>query len=142
MESNDSAWYYTNDFLDEIKLSQMLADELEERILIEEINKIDVEDDTTEVILTEGPFEKEEAIRRTKGRKKYPRYPKVAHNALKCAKYKCEISGEQHSFIRRATKKRYLEPHHIIPLAYTDVFNVYLDREQNVRSRIKYRDIG
>lgn len=132
MEPDDSIWHCTNNFLDEIRLSEMLADEMEEFILIEQMNKIDALDDDTEVVLTEGPLEKEEAIRRSKGRKEYPRDPKVAHNAFKRAEYKCEISGEHHSFIRRTTKKPYFEPHHIIPLAYTEVFNVNLDREQNV----------
>lgn len=132
METEDNIWYCTSDFLDSIRLTEMIAEEMEDRILIEQMNRIGSAEDTAEVVLIERPLRKEEPLQRGKGRKEYPRDPMVAYNALKRAEYRCEISEKHHSFIRRTTQKTYLEPHHIIPLAYTDMFNVNLDREQNI----------
>lgn len=62
----------------------------------------------------------------------YPRSKRIAVNALHHANYQCEISSEHQTFIRKRSKIPYVEPHHLIPLAFQDDFEVSLDREQNI----------
>lgn len=69
-----------------------------------------------------------------KGRKIYNRSPQTAINALALANYKCEIDETHPTFIRRKNGKPYTEPHHLIPMAFSDRFNVSLDVEENIVS--------
>ena len=69
-----------------------------------------------------------------KGRKIYSRNPQTAINALALANYKCEIDEIHPTFIRRKNGKPYTEPHHLIPMAFSDRFNVSLDVEENIVS--------
>ena len=64
--------------------------------------------------------------------KTYPRDRKVAINALVKANFNCEYDNTHMSFISKSTNKRYLEPHHLIPLAYSDQFENSLDIEENI----------
>ena len=41
---------------------------------------------------------------------------------------------EHKSFIRKSTNQNYTEPHHLIPMAYSDKFKVSLDVEANIVS--------
>ena len=68
------------------------------------------------------------------GHKTYPRDHQTAINALTHANYKCEFDPEHPTFIRRGSNKPYTEPHHLIPMAFSDEFDVSLDREQNIVS--------
>ena len=69
----------------------------------------------------------------TKGQQKcYPRDRMVAVNALVHANHKCEIKSGHKTFTRRSNNKPYMEPHHLIPLAFSDNFDVSLDVEENV----------
>lgn len=69
-----------------------------------------------------------------KGQKTYPRNRNVAINALAHANFTCECNSEHKSFISKTTHRRYMEPHHLIPLCYTDDFDVSLDCEENIVS--------
>lgn len=69
-----------------------------------------------------------------KGRKVYKRDKKISAQALVNANFKCEIDNTHFTFIRKSIDKPYTEPHHLIPMAYTDKFDVSLDREQNIVS--------
>ncbi|MBR3099901.1 MAG: HNH endonuclease [Clostridia bacterium] len=69
-----------------------------------------------------------------KGRSVYSRNPMVAGKALTLARHKCEISVDHPTFIRRNNGKPYTEPHHLVPMAYQDLFEVSLDREENIVS--------
>ena len=72
-----------------------------------------------------------------RGRKVYPRNRQTAINALINANFACEFDCTHSSFLRKSTGKRYMEPHHLIPLSYSDddkFDNVSLDVEANIVS--------
>lgn len=64
----------------------------------------------------------------------YPRDPSVAKRALGRANHLCEVNPSHISFLRRNGHVLYMEPHHLIPISFTDYFGVNLDREQNIFS--------
>ena len=64
----------------------------------------------------------------------YPRDPAVAKRALSRANHLCEVNSGHLSFLRRNGNVLYMEPHHLIPISFTDYFGVNLDREQNIFS--------
>lgn len=79
------------------------------------------------------PEEKKEP-RDNGDRKVYDRNKTKALKALKRAKFLCQINEEHESFIRRNTTLKYMEPHHLIPLQYSDEFEQSLDVEANIVS--------
>ena len=87
-----------------------------------------------EIVLTAGPLPKGNAVRRFGGRNIYRRDPVIAARALARAEHRCEIDPAHPSFMKRDLSHAYTEPHHLIPLAKTDDFDVSLDREQNIFS--------
>lgn len=66
--------------------------------------------------------------------KVYKRDRKEALLALNLASYKCEIDKNHLTFIRRNSIATYTEPHHLIPLAYQEQFDVSLDVAANIVS--------
>ena len=68
------------------------------------------------------------------GHKVYPRDRQTAINALSHADYRCEINSIHPTFLRRNSSKPYTEPHHLIPMAFSDEFDVSLDVEENIVS--------
>lgn len=68
------------------------------------------------------------------GHKTYPRDRKRALNALAHANYECEIDEEHPTFIRKKSGEKYTEPHHLVPMAFSDEFEVSLDVEENIVS--------
>lgn len=68
------------------------------------------------------------------GHKTYPRDRQTAINALAHANYECEIDATHPSFIRKKSDKKYTEPHHLIPMAFSEEFDVSLDVEENIVS--------
>lgn len=64
----------------------------------------------------------------------YPRNPQIAMNALAHAYFVCEIDNEHPTFIRKNSDKPYTEPHHLIPIAFQNKFDVSLDVEENIVS--------
>ena len=68
------------------------------------------------------------------GIKTYIRDRKVAMNALKKANHKCEVDSEHEVFLRRNVDVGYTESHHLVPMAYSDIFDVSLDVEENMVS--------
>lgn len=85
-----------------------------------------------------GAFSNEPERKRTSrisgNRVIYPRDPFVARRALGRANHLCEIDPSHVSFLRRNGHVLYMEPHHLIPISFTDYFGVNLDREQNIFS--------
>lgn len=79
------------------------------------------------------PKAKQAPVSRGK-QKVYPRDRIVAVNALVHAKHKCEIKASHATFIRKSNNKPYTEPHHLVPLSFSDNFAVSLDVEENVVS--------
>lgn len=68
------------------------------------------------------------------GRMYYPRNHKTAINALIMADFKCEYDDTHETFIRRKDGHPYTEPHHLVPLSYSEEFPVSLDVEENILS--------
>jgi len=64
----------------------------------------------------------------------YPRSHKVSINALRHANYKCEFDNTHLTFTRRNSDLNYTEPHHLVPIAYHNNFQVSLDVEENIVS--------
>ena len=62
------------------------------------------------------------------------RNPQVSANALKIANFKCEINTGHPTFIRKKQDVPYTEAHHLVPLAYSELFQYSLDIEENVVS--------
>ena len=87
---------------------------------------------TTPVSLVNTPLPKGPSTISKGNRRVYIRDAKIAYNALIRANHQCEIDSTHTSFIRRSSSQPYMEPHHFIPMAFTDTYNVNLDREQNI----------
>lgn len=68
------------------------------------------------------------------GRTTYPRDRQTSINALSHANYRCEIEPAHTTFLRKHSGKPYTEPHHLIPMAFSDEFSVSLDVEENIVS--------
>lgn len=68
------------------------------------------------------------------GHTTYPRDRQTAVNALVHAAFKCEIDAGHPTFLRRTANKPYTEPHHLVPLAFSEDFDVSLDVEENIVS--------
>lgn len=81
-----------------------------------------------------GKPQKKQAPVFINGHKAYQRDKKRSINALRNAQYKCEIDGIHPSFIRRNSDQNYTEPHHLVPMAFSDQFDVSLDVEENIVS--------
>ena len=64
----------------------------------------------------------------------WTRNPAVSAAALSYAGFHCEIDEEHPSFIRRKNNLNYVEPHHLVPMKYSDVFDVSLDVPANIVS--------
>lgn len=64
----------------------------------------------------------------------YKRNKSVSLNALAYAKFNCEINSTHESFIRKNSTKKYTEPHHLVPMAFSKEFSVNLDVEENIVS--------
>lgn len=54
--------------------------------------------------------------------------------ALSYAGFLCEIDRAHPSFVRRKNNQNYVEPHHLIPMKYSDDFSVSLDVPANIVS--------
>ena len=50
------------------------------------------------------------------------------------AGFVCEIEVEHPTFIRKKSNEKYTEPHHLIPMAFSEKFDVSLDVEENIVS--------
>ena len=106
-----------------------------EKELIDDINDaaLTTLEDSKEFEYSGIPQKKEEPIV-TNGRKVYKRDKKKAMNALKKAHYKCECDATHPTFIRKNSSLPYTEPHHLVPLGFSDEFSVSLDVEENIVS--------
>ena len=101
--------------------------------LLYEINTIMTEEYVKSYEYEGCPHPKQSCIIRN-GIKTYPRNRSVAMNALAHAQYSCEVDSNHPVFIRRNMNINYTEPHHLVPMAYSDLFNVSLDVEENIVS--------
>jgi len=79
------------------------------------------------------PREKPELIE-TKYGKRYKRDKQRSINALHRANYLCEYNAKHETFLRKSVNVNYTESHHLVPMAFQDLFNVTLDTETNIVS--------
>lgn len=75
-------------------------------------------------------YEKPISLKRFTG--SYPRDPVMAKNALSHAGFKCEFDPTHETFPRMIDKLPYMEAHHLIPLKYSDRFDISIDIPENV----------
>lgn len=68
------------------------------------------------------------------GHRIYQRNRQTSINALIHAQFLCEIEQNHPSFIRKNSNKNYTEPHHLVPMSFSDWFDVSLDVEENIVS--------
>lgn len=108
------------------------AEEKEDNSLIEELKQANVV--IAEPFSYSGEPKEKEAPIYTNGHKTYPRDRQTAINALAHANYECEIDNNHPTFIRKKSNIKYTEPHHLIPMAFSDEFEVSLDVEENIVS--------
>ena len=106
--------------------------ELDRKLLDDTITEID--SDIPEKPTYKGTPKKKKAPAKISSSEAYPRDTNTALNALKIAEYKCEIDSEHPTFIRKKNNLPYTEPHHLIPMAYSDNFDFSLDVEENIVS--------
>lgn len=62
----------------------------------------------------------------------YRRDPDVSAEAMRTAKYLCEIDASHESFISRVTGKKFVEAHHLLPMQYQEQFAASLDVPENI----------
>jgi len=108
------------------------AEQLEDNNLVEELKQANVAN--AEGFEYSGKPKERSAPVYTNGHKTYPRDRQTAVNALAHANYQCEIDGDHPTFIRKKSNKKYTEPHHLIPMAFSEEFDVSLDIEENIVS--------
>lgn len=62
----------------------------------------------------------------------YPRNPKISGCAINQSGFQCQYDCSHKSFISKRTGKKYLEPHHLIPLSNHNKYNISLDIPENI----------
>lgn len=126
--------FYQKIFFASLSTEGISLDEADEeaqyiaRIAVEDMDTVSVPD----------AFSNEPERKRTphisRNRIIYPRDPSVTKRALGRANHLCAVNPSHISFLRRNGHGLYMEPHHLIPISFTDYFGVNLDREQNIFS--------
>ena len=105
----------------------------EDQSLIDDLKQASLSNSRDDFDYEDGAKERAAAIY-INGHRTYPRDRQTAINALARAKYLCEIDVDHPTFIRKNSDKNYTEPHHLVPMSFSDQFDVSLDREQNIVS--------
>ncbi len=85
------------------------------------------------VELPEGPLQKPDK-KEVKGSSKWMRDRRRAKSALLKANYRCEIDPTHYTFTLASTGKKYMEPHHLIPMEQQSNFDVDIDVPENIVS--------
>ena len=72
--------------------------------------------------------------RKSKGssNKGYRGNPRIGRGALEVANFTCENNKNHKSFISGKTRKKYMEPHHLIPISYQYAFEWDIDITSNL----------
>lgn len=130
---NEELYNYIKLIETNLDKSFLEQNEIEDEILIKELKEIRIEDFASYHEYQGKKKEKQEPKIRN-GVRIYMREKKVAMNAMAHADYLCEIDKKHPTFVRKYINLNYTEPHHLIPIAYSDLFDVSLDVEENVVS--------
>lgn len=115
------------------ELDLMEANETEDDELVDELKQANLKN-AQDDFQYNGTAKKKQAPKYTNGNMTYPRNRQTALNALAHAHYGCEVEVDHPSFIRKKSDKNYTEPHHLVPMAFSDSFEVSLDVEENIIS--------
>lgn len=115
------------------RITSQLANEAEDADLIREVNQ-SIPHDAEDHFTYRGRKKRKSEPKIRGGQSVYIRDKQTALNALAHAGYLCEIDAAHPTFIRRSSGKRYTEPHHLVPLAASEQFEVSLDVEENIVS--------
>lgn len=108
--------------------------DIEDTLMIKDISNITFNLNLRDFINTSERPKPKQQSKEINGIFVYKRDRTTAFHALQLADFKCEISKDHKSFIRKSTNQNYTEPHHLIPMAYSDKFKVSLDVEANIVS--------
>lgn len=114
----------------DIQIDDIYEDEQDQKLLD------DISRSTPTTINTEIKYESKPRAElvEVNGHKVYPRDRRTALNALAIAEYKCEYDNNHVLFNRRNSNINYTEPHHLIPMAKSEEFDMSLDIEANIVS--------
>ncbi|WP_238703886.1 HNH endonuclease [Bacillus velezensis] len=94
-----------------------------------------IDSDYSKIVLhpDEGPEPRKEP-KKMNGKNIWPRNPKKAKEAIKKAKFKCEIDNSHETFFSESSKNPFMEAHHLIPMHMQHEFEVNLDKVNNIVS--------
>lgn len=121
-------WVFPVQLVHEIEAEERVADER----LLDRMNHMTVSEmDRVEFHYTGTPKRRGQPTIQN-NIKVYPRSEKVSQNAIAYAGYACEIDKHHPSFVRRRNHCNYVEPHHLVPMEYSEKFDVSLDVEENI----------
>lgn len=109
------------------------VNQLEDEDLLEDLCHLEPDEIDSDSMHTPTPKEKQPPIF-INNIAVHRRDRQTAWRALVSAKHLCEIDNRHNSFIRKKIRVCYMEPHHLIPLAYAAEFDVSLDVEENIVS--------
>lgn len=107
--------------------------QIEDQSLLDGLDKVLESEVHFDYVYTPKPEKKSAPVFRN-NIKIYPRNKATALRALAIAEFHCEVDAQHPTFIRKRMNKNYTEPHHLIPLEYSDEFDVSLDVEANIIS--------
>ena len=98
--------------------------------------EIVLKDDITKTDFKEfvGILREKPELLETKYGKRYKRDKQRSINALHRASYLCEYNPTHKTFLRKSSNVNYTESHHLVPMAFQELFNVTLDTEANIVS--------
>lgn len=122
-------YYVFPDVKKDVKRANRLADIM----LQEKLEECKYEDNGTRFSTKDTSNEKKKLIK-VNGTYVYPRDAKVAQNALLKSNYKCQFDPSHECFQSKRSAKPYTEAHHLVPLSRHAIFDVNLDREENIVS--------
>lgn len=133
LESSDHMCF-TAFFHQKLFAIQSFDEIVEDQQLVEQISQVDSERIDAQTDILNIPQPKGAISQRSANQNIYLRDATVAKRALSRAGHLCEIDRTHTSFLRKCGRVLYMEPHHLIPMSFTDYFGVSLDREQNIFS--------
>lgn len=82
--------------------------------------------------LPTGPIKKPEPKNKSSSSSKWGRDPSIGSVALEAANYCCEYDANHETFISKASEKKFVEVHHLVPMENQNDFDVSLDVPENI----------
>ncbi|MED0674545.1 DUF3578 domain-containing protein [Aneurinibacillus thermoaerophilus] len=126
-----------NDYLLLQDDSKFLEEEAQEEQYQETVASVakKITQNTMELISEEEEAEKRpEPVTDKSGRSHWPRDATLSAKALLLANYKCAYDSDHTSFISKATRRPFMEAHHLVPMKLQGEFTYKLDKIANIIS--------